>query len=246
MKKFTYILISYLCFALVFSSLGSNVVLANSITNDEEKINNAPNGENFDWKSVQWEDTNFENTNDQVPVFPEDPNEVYEYIDLEPGVIYDEENTSNIINEEFFPEIQPYLWGTVARVVVIGGIAVVKFGTKIFKKQPAKKAQDHNKDFQSAAVNVGNGNTVVLQRSSMDHILQNHHPEFWTGATGKTLFNPAISSYQLRSQMIQILNQNRSKIGANGYGTINVQINGQTYRLVVSNNRVTTFYPVGL
>ncbi|WP_313894279.1 hypothetical protein [Psychrobacillus sp.] len=246
MKKFTYILISYLCFALVFSSLSSNVVLANNITTDEEKINNAPNGENFDWKSVQWENTNFENTNDQVPVSPEDSNEVYEYIDLDPGVIYDEENTSNIINKEDFTGQQPYLWGTIARVVIVGGIFVVKFGTKIFKKQPAKKSQDHTHDFQPAAVNVGNGNTVVLQRSSMDHILQNHHPEYWTGATGKTLFNPSITSYQLRSQMIQILNQNRHKIDINGYGTIDVYINGQEYRLVVSHNRITTFYSLGL
>lgn len=46
--------------------------------------------------------------------------------------------------------------------------------------------------FKSATVSIGNGNTVLLQRSSMVHVLQNHLPLYWTGSTGKTLFNPNI------------------------------------------------------
>jgi hypothetical protein len=77
----------------------------------------------------------------------------------------------------------------------------------------------------------------------MNHILQRHHPKYWTGAANKTLFNPNISSSKIRAQIIQVLGKNRSKI-KNGYGTINVKIDRQKYRLVVSNYRVTTFYPV--
>lgn len=32
-------------------------------------------------------------------------------------------------------------------------------------------------------------------------------------------------------------------ISGNGYATINVSIDGQMYRLVVSNYRINTFYP---
>ncbi|MDC6266477.1 hypothetical protein [Lysinibacillus fusiformis] len=244
MKKVAYLLISYLCFTLVLTPMSSSIALANSSTSDSDKINNSIHSEEFDWNSVKWDETNFENSNDNYPVFFEEQNENSEIVDLEPGEVYD--GQYNIINEEYFPEVQPYLWHLVARVVLSGGQHVVKFGTKIFKKQPATAAEVETAAFQSATVSIGNGNTVLLQRSSMVHVLQNHHPLYWTGSTGKTLFNPGITTPQLRSQIIQIINQNRDKIGANGYGTINVMIEGQAYRLVVSNNRVTTFYPVGL
>lgn len=242
MKKITYLLISYLCFSLVLTPMSGSIALAYSSTNDEDKINNATHNEEFDWNSVKWEETNFENTNVDFPIYFEEEDENSEIVDLEPGEVYD--GQYNIINEEDLPEVQPYLWNLIARVVLSGGQYVVKFGTKIFKKQPATAAEIETATFKSATVSIGNGNTVLLQRSSMVHVLQNHHPLYWTGSTGKTLFNPNISTPQLRSQIIQIINQNRDKISANGYGTINVTIEGQAYRLVVSNNRVTTFYPV--
>lgn len=121
---------------------------------------------------------------------------------------------------------------------------MIKFGSKIFKKQAASKATTHTKNFKTVKMKIGNNNTVVLQRSSMNHILQNHHPKYWTGATGKTIFNPNLSSNQIRSQIVQIINKNKSKINKQGYGTINVKISGQKYRLVVRNNRVSSFYPV--
>lgn len=245
MKKFIAFLNVFLAFLLIFSSVGSNIAFAHGEVADEEGIE----GEVFDWNTVDWEEIEVENTNDEVPIFEnEDITADYEYIDLPEGVEYDSGFDFVVINEEDpqfqTPEFQPYLWHVVARVVLVGGKYVVKYGAKIFTKQPTTKAVTHTKSWQSAVVNVGNGNSVVIQRNSMVHILQNHHPNFWTGSAGKTLFNPTITTVQLRAKMIQILNQNRSKISQNGYGTINVKIEGQQYRLVVKNNRVSTFYPV--
>ncbi|AHN23941.1 hypothetical protein [Lysinibacillus varians] len=244
MKKIAYILTFYLCFSVVLTPISSSIALAKTTSSNFDLINNATHNTDFDWDSVRWEETYFENSNDSFPVYLDEQDENIEIVDLEPGEVYD--GQYHIINEEDFPKIQPRLWNLVARVVLSGGQYVVKFGSRIFKKQPASAAQVETIAFQSATVNIGNGNTVLLQRSSMVHILQQHHPRFWTGSTGKTLFNPNITTSQLRSQIIQILNQNRHKIDLNGYGRINVMIEGQVYRLVVSNNRVTTFYPVGL
>ncbi|WP_347723909.1 hypothetical protein [Lysinibacillus capsici] len=119
MKKITYLLISYLCFSLVLTPMSGSIALAYSSTNDEDKINNATHNEEFDWNSVKWEETNFENTNDDFPIYFEEEDENSEIVDLEPGEVYD--GQYNIINEEDLPEVQPYLWNLIARVVLSGG-----------------------------------------------------------------------------------------------------------------------------
>lgn len=45
--------------------------------------------------------------------------------------------------------------------------------------KPATAAEIETATFKSATVSIGNGNTVLLQRSSMVHVLQNHHPLYW-------------------------------------------------------------------
>ncbi|HBZ09096.1 MAG TPA: hypothetical protein DEO65_04300 [Bacillus bacterium] len=250
MKKFTVLISGFLAFLLFFSSVGSNIVLAKEMYNDDEQlIDDAIHGEDFDWSNVEWEEIDVEYNNDEFVEFEDDDLEEqeYEYIDLADGEDYESEYDFIIINEDDpsfkEPEFQPYVWGLIARVVMSGGKHVVKFGSKIFKKQPKSKAVNHTKNFKAAKVNLGKNKTVVLQRSSMNHILHMHHPKYWTGAIDKTLFNPNISSGKIRAQIIQILNKNKSQI-KNGYGTINVKIDGQKYRLVVKNYRVTTFYPL--
>lgn len=244
MKKFTIFMSAFLSILLISSTISSTMVFAN----DALSINESVHGEDFNWDDVEWEEIDIEYDNDEAIIFDEEfDDEEYEDIDLDEGEDYKTEFDFIIINEEDprfkEAEFQPFIWGLIARVVLSGGKHVVKFGSKVFKKQPASKAVNHTKNFKPANVNIGNGNTVVLQRSSMNHILQRHHPNYWAGYTNKTLFNPSISSGKIRAQIIQILNKNRSKI-KNGYGTINVKVEGQIYRLVVSNYRVTTFYPV--
>lgn len=251
MKKFTVFVSGFLAFLLFFSSVGSNLALAKEMENDEAQlIEDAIHGEDFDWSSIEWEEIDVEYNNDEPVEFENDDLEEQEYeeIDLADGEDYESEYDFVIINEEDprfeEPEFQPYLWALIARVVATkGGKHVVKFGSKIFKKQPKSKTITHTKNFKPARVNLGKNKTVVIQRSSMNHILMRHHPKYWTGAIDKTLFNPNITSGKIRAQIIQILNKNKSKIKNNGYGTIHVKINGQKYKLVVKNYRVTTFYP---
>lgn len=244
MKRFTVFMSAFLSVLLFSSTISSTMVFADN----GQPVDDWVHGEEINWDNVEWEEIDIEYDNDEDIIFEEDfYDEEYEEIDLAEGEDYQTEYDFVIINEEDprfkETEIQPFIWGLIARVVLSGGKHVVKFGSKVFKKQPASKAVNHTKKFKAAKVNIGNGNTIVLQRSSMNHILQRHHPSYWAGYTNKTLFNPNISSAKIRSQVIQILNKNKAKI-KNGYGTINVKIDGTTYRLIVKNYRVTTFYPV--
>lgn len=244
MRKFTVFMSVYLSILLFSTTISSTMVFAN-----EQPIEEFIHGETVNWDNIGWEEIDTKYDNDEDFVLKEESyDEDYEEIDLIEGENYQTDYDFVIINEEDprfrEAEIQPVIWGLIARVVLSGGKHVVKFGSKVFKKQPTSKAVNHTKNFKSANVNIGNGNTVVLQRSSMNHILQRHHPNYWVGYTDKTLFNPNISSGKIRAQIIQILNNNRSKI-KNGYGTINVSIDGKVYRLIVKGYRVTTFYPVG-
>ncbi|PAE92132.1 hypothetical protein [Shouchella clausii] len=249
MKRFLGVFIVFLSFLVILQPLSVPLVSAKeSVDRDEQIINDATSGEDFNWDDVEWITVDDYIDNDEEVLLDDDEfDEDFEYINLKEGEEYSSDFDFKIINEEDprfdEAEFRPYLWGLIARVVLSGGKYVVKYGSKIFKKQPKSKAVNHTKNFTPARVNIGGGNTIVLQRSSMNHILQRHHPKFWTGATNKTLFNPSISSAKIRGQIISIINKNRSKI-KNGYGTINVKIDGQKYRLVISNYRVNTFYPV--
>lgn len=246
MKKFFSFFVIVLSFIIAVQPLSAPLASAKE-ANDNDLIDDAISGEDFNWEDVTWEYIEESFNNDEEYIYEEDENfEDYEYVDLEEGENYGGFDFE-IINEDDLEytdhEIQPFYWVAVARTVLSGGKIVVKFGNKVFKKQPASKAVNHTKNFQAARVNIGSGNTVSIQRSSMNHVLQRHHPKYWTGDANKILFNPNLTSSKLRAQMITIINNNKSKINK-GYGTINVSIDKQPYRLVVSNYRVTTFYPV--
>ena len=163
-----------------------------------------------------------------------------EYVDYEKALEIEYENGFYIVEVN---EVAPRFWGLIGKVVLKAGKYVVKVGQKIYKAQKISKAQNALKSFKSANINIGSGKTVVLQKSSMEHILINHHPKYWTGSKDKTLFNPDLSISDIRSMAISIVNKGRSDINSKGYGVITKKVDGQNYKLVVKAFRVTTFYP---
>ena len=248
MKKFFQFFVVLLSLLIILQPLSPHLVSAKDLLDqDGDLVENAIDGEDFDWSNVEWEVVEDTINNEEYYYIDEDEHDLdeYEYIDLDEDELYSTEFEFIFEDDPRFEEevVQIQIWGLIARVVLSGGKHVVKYGSKLFKKQPTSTASNHLKNFQPARVNIGGNNTIVLQKSSMSHILTRHHPKYWTGTIDKTLFNPSISSGKIRSQIITIINRNKSQI-RNGYGTINVKIDGQKYRLVISNYRVNTFYPV--
>lgn len=164
-----------------------------------------------------------------------------EYIDYEKALEIEYENGFYIVEAN---EATPRFWGLIGKVVLQAGKYVVKVGNKIYKAQKITKAQNALKNFKPANIDLGGGKKVVLQKSSMEHILINHHPDYWTGSKDKTLFNPDLSIQEIRSMVISIINKGRSEIDSKGYGKIEKKVDGQLYRVIIKAYRVTTFYPI--
>lgn len=83
----------------------------------------------------------------------------------------------------------------------------------------------------------------------MQHILQNHHPNYWTGKSGKSMFDPKLNVNDVKNIVTNTINSNKTKIGnALKKGeSINVYktINGVKYRVhIAKNGYVSTAHPV--
>lgn len=170
--------------------------------------------------------------------------EEFEFISIEEAEAIQKEYNIEVINIDQLGEIRPLWWHIIGRVVWVGGRYVVKVGTRTFTKQAPEKAATALKSFSPTNISIGSGRTVAIQNSSMNHVLTNHHPLYWTGATGKTTLHYNLTINDVRARIISIVNANKSTIiNGNGYATLPVSIDGQMYKLIVSNYRINTFYP---
>lgn len=74
----------------------------------------------------------------------------------------------------------------------------------------------------------------------MQHILLNHHPNYWTGKGGKSMFDPKLNVNDVKNIVTNTINSNKIKIGnALKKGeSINVYetINGVKYRVHIAKN----------
>ena len=94
------------------------------------------------------------------------------------------------------------------------------------------------------------GVIVTLDKSSIKHILERHHPRFWDGSLKKsqTFFPRNMSIDEIRSTIGDVLAQNRDQIaaiGPNGTGQIRGCVNGIWYTLGLQRGRVGQFFPIG-
>ncbi|OIB00960.1 hypothetical protein AK95_00655 [Paenibacillus sp. LC231] len=235
---------AFLSLILLVSSFGNAVLASNSTGINSEKEKFDISGEEIDWDQVEWYETPIENERKDFNDSEELNLDKFEFISIEEAEAIQKEYGIEVINEDQLSDFQPLWWHIIGRVVWVGGSYVVKVGTRIFTKQAPEKATAALRSFTPTNISIGSGRTVALQNSSMNHVLTNHHPLYWTGATGKTTFHYNLAINDVRARIISIVNANRSTIiSGNGYATINVSIDGQMYRLVVSNYRINTFYP---
>ncbi|MFP3719225.1 hypothetical protein [Niallia circulans] len=83
----------------------------------------------------------------------------------------------------------------------------------------------------------------------MQHILQNHHPSYWTGKSGKSMFDPSLSVNQVKNIVTNVINSNKTTIGnaLKKGNSVNVYktINGIKYKVNIGKDEyVKSAYPV--
>lgn len=127
MKRFLGVFIVFLSFLVIFQPLSVPLVSAKeSVDRDEQIINDATSGEDFNWDDVEWITVDDYIDNDEEVLLDDDElDEDFEYINLKEGEEYSSDFDFEIINEEDprfdEAEFRPYLWGLIARVVLSGG-----------------------------------------------------------------------------------------------------------------------------
>ncbi|OCA89054.1 SAR2788 family putative toxin [Pseudobacillus wudalianchiensis] len=144
-----------------------------------------------------------------------------------------------------------YIIGAAAlRVTIqyIGKKAILKIGKKTFQAVSSSAAKKATVNFVNASVNVGS-KSVQLTKSKMQHILKNHHPNYWTGSTGKSMFDPDLNVNDVKNIVMSVIRSNKKDINSSlksGKG-INVQskVNGVKYEVRINKDGyVSSAYPV--
>ncbi|GAA4078272.1 hypothetical protein [Amphibacillus indicireducens] len=126
-------------------------------------------------------------------------------------------------------------------VIFIVGKAAITVTIKYI----AKKA---TANFVNSNIAVGSSK-VVLSKAKMQHILQSHHPSFWTGAKGKSMFDPSLIVNNIKNIVNSVVRQNSSTISRNlakGIGSdVRGTVNGVNYFVRIGKNGyVQSAYPV--
>ncbi|WP_410864226.1 hypothetical protein [Peribacillus sp. SIMBA_075] len=75
-------------------------------------------------------------------------------------------------------DLQPRIWGLVARLVLTGGKYVIKYGKKVFKKAPTSKVTNALAKYSTGTYKTGS-HTFKLTKTDMKHMLTRHHPKYW-------------------------------------------------------------------
>ncbi len=121
-------------------------------------------------------------------------------------------------------------------------------GVLVHNSYDPKKVVNALSDFQSRKFYI-NGHNIILDKSGMKHILERHHPSYWSGTSkaAQTFFSKNTTVSQIEMTISEVLKQNSERIaqiGANGIGQVTGVVNGITYRLGLSRGRIGQFFPL--
>lgn len=173
---------------------------------------------------------------------------VFKFIDLKTTEEYLVDSTQ--IQASALPVLVYFIGAQVVRITVqqIGKKAVLKIGKKVFQQKSKEVARKATINFTNFSTKAG-GKNVSFTKSKMQHILQNHHPNYWTGKGGKSMFDPKLNVNDVKSIVTGAINQNKTKIGnalkkgesVNIYRTVN----GIKYKVHIGKDGyVKSAYPV--
>ncbi|MFI8495910.1 hypothetical protein ACIGC1_23925 [Peribacillus butanolivorans] len=109
----------------------------------------------------------------------------------------DEINWNDIpieLDSAIVTDLQPRIWGLVARLGLTGGKYVIKYGKKVFKKAPTSKVTNALAKYSTGTYKTGS-HTFKLTKTDMKHMLTRHHPKYWDGSVKakQTYYNPDLS-----------------------------------------------------
>lgn len=148
------------------------------------------------------------------------------------------------------PVVVYFIGAQVVRVTVqhIGKKAIIQVGKKTFQAKSKDAAKKAAVNFSNVTINAG-GRNVYFTKAKMEHILQNHHPHYWTGKGNKSMFDPSLSVNQVKNIVTNVINSNKTTIGnaLKKGSSVNVYktINGIKYKVNIGKDGyVKTAHPV--
>ncbi|WOD65644.1 SAR2788 family putative toxin (plasmid) [Niallia taxi] len=157
-------------------------------------------------------------------------------------------------NTELSASIAPYVFyiigATAVKIAInyVGKKAVITIGKRTFKQVSNKTAKSALKNFKDYTVTAGKYK-ITVTKSKMSHVLETHHPRYWTGKQKKNMYNPDLSINDVKNIINTVIRKNSSKVEKgikNGQKTtIESKVNGVKYRVIVTKDkRISTAFPV--
>ncbi|MFJ7647610.1 SAR2788 family putative toxin [Lysinibacillus sp. NPDC097279] len=151
--------------------------------------------------------------------------------------------------------IQPLVYligGAIVRYTVqkFGFKQVLKIGKRTFFSKSKDAAKKAVANFTDITLDVGGGKKVYFTKAKMRHILENHHPNYWTGNEKKSFFDPDLSVNDIKNIVTTVIDKNKFAISRslNNSQSIRVhgKVNGINYRVYVDKDgTISSAYPVG-
>lgn len=106
------------------------------------------------------------------------------------------------------------------------------------------------KTFRPQNYRAGN-HTFKLTKERMKHIMESHHPKYWSGKglskKRNDFFKHNTSTKRIESAIKSVFKQNQSKIaklGVNQHGKFRGTYKGKTYELGIQPGKIGTFHPI--
>ncbi|MFD4815102.1 hypothetical protein [Peribacillus butanolivorans] len=162
----------------------------------------------------------------------------------------DEINWNDIpieLDSAIVTDLQPRIWGLVARLVLTGGKYVIKYGKKVFKKAPTSKVTNALAKYSTGTYKTGS-HTFKLTKTDMKHMLTRHHPKYWDGSVKakQTYYNPDLSVNDVKKIALNIAKQNKttlSKKGTTSTFQVTGTVDGVKYVLGITKGHIKQLYP---
>ncbi|MFJ5763988.1 SAR2788 family putative toxin [Lysinibacillus sp. NPDC093210] len=135
-------------------------------------------------------------------------------------------------------------------VTKIGTKKILQIGKRSFYSKSKDAAKKAVANFTDITLDVGGGKKVFFTKAKMRHILERHHPNYWTGKENKSFFDPDLSVNDIKNIVITVINKNKLTISKqlNKQQKISVRakVNGIEYEVNFNGHgHVSTAYPVG-
>ncbi|HEX8113797.1 MAG TPA: hypothetical protein VF516_38965, partial [Kofleriaceae bacterium] len=115
------------------------------------------------------------------------------------------------------------------------------------KVQPESKAINASAPFETRQIRAP-GMTYQIDRGTISHVLERHHPDFWIGEVKQiqSFLPRSLTPADLSDVIMDVFNQNRDKILARGAGTFQVEGVSHGFRWTVGfkNGRIGQLYPI--